>query len=77
MKPAKFIRFKEGDINYSQEIIENNPIQNNRWNAITPVAGKVETNGSYKIDVDPNEIPRWIIVAMGSSATADAGTPTD
>lgn len=44
VKPTKFVRFKEGDVNYGQEIIENNPIQNNRWNAINAVPGKVETN---------------------------------
>ena len=41
VKPTKFIRFKDGDILASQEIIANNPIQNNRWNALNAVAGKV------------------------------------
>lgn len=63
-KPNKFVRFKEGDILYGQEIIENNPIQNNRWNAINAVQGKVDTNGSYKLDVDPSEVVRWLMVAM-------------
>lgn len=62
VKPTNFVRFKEGDVNYGLEIIKNNPIQNNRWNAINAVQGKVETNGSYKIDIDPTEVVHFLQV---------------
>lgn len=37
VKPTNFVRFKDGDILANQEVIENNPIQNNRWGAINAV----------------------------------------
>lgn len=66
---TKFLAFKEWDINYNLEIIENNPIQNNRRNAINAVAWKVETDWSYKIDVDPKNVVRFLIAAMWKVVT--------
>jgi hypothetical protein len=40
VKPTTFVRFKDGDISFNQEILANNPIQNNRWNALNSVQGK-------------------------------------
>lgn len=40
VKPTHFLRFKDGDVMFKQEIIANNPIQNNRWNALNMVKGK-------------------------------------
>jgi hypothetical protein len=37
VKPTNFVRFKDGDIQSKQELIANNPIQNNRWNALNAV----------------------------------------
>jgi hypothetical protein len=37
VKPTKFLRFKDGDLKFAQETIENNPIQNNRHNALNAV----------------------------------------
>lgn len=64
VKPTKFLRYKEGDVMYSQEVIANSPIQNNRWAAINSVKGKVEANGSYKIDIDPSEFVFWLAAAL-------------
>lgn len=70
VKPNNFIRFKEGDVKYNQEIIENNPIQNNRWNAITAVPGKVTTDGSYKLDLDAKEFGYFLMATLGSYAVS-------
>jgi len=77
IKPTKFVRFKEGDVKYGLEVIKNNPIQNNRRNAINAVPGKVDTSGSYKIDVDPTEIVHFLSPMLGSLATADISSLTD
>lgn len=76
-KPTKYLRFKEGDVSYALEIIKNNPIQNTRWNAINAVPWKVETNGSYKVDVDPNDIAFWLITALGNLSSSDISSLTD
>lgn len=57
--------------------MENNSIQNNRWSAITAVLGKVNTNGSYKFDVNPSDIPRFLQAALGQMSSADIGTPAN
>jgi len=56
VKPTNFVRFREGDIGFNQEVIEANPIMNNRWNPLTAVPGKITTDGEFKIDVDAKEI---------------------
>lgn len=66
VKPTNFVRFKEGTIEYNQELIENNPIQNTRWNAITPVAGKISTDGSFTIDGDVQDIGYFLMAALGT-----------
>ena len=43
-KPTKPVRFKDGDMKFKQEIIANNPIQNNRWNALNAVKSKITTD---------------------------------
>jgi len=56
VKPTGFIRYREGDIGFNQEIIEANPIANNRWNPLTAVPGKIETDADFKMDVDAKEV---------------------
>lgn len=74
VKPTHFLKFKEGDILVKKEIIENNPIQNNRWNAISAVPGKITTEGTYKIDVDTTEAVHFLYGALGSISTMDIGS---
>jgi len=62
VKPTNFIRYKEGDIGFNQEVIEANPITSNRWNALTPVKGKITTDSDFKMDVDAKEI--WYLFLM-------------
>lgn len=74
VKPTHFLRFKEGDILVKKEIIENNPIQNNRWNAVSAVPGKITTEGTYKLDVDTTEAVHFLYGALGSISTTDIGS---
>lgn len=74
VKPTNFIRFTEGNIEHSQELIENNPIQNTRWNSITPVQGKIETNGSFKLDADTREMGHFLLAGLGDVATTNSGS---
>ena len=74
MKPTNFIRFKEGSIEYAQEIIENNPIKNVRWNAITAVPGKVATDGSYNLDGDARDIGYFLLAGLGTYAPTTLGS---
>ncbi len=74
VKPTNFIRFKEGSIEYAQEIIENNPIQNVRWNAITAVPGKVATDGSYNLDGDARDIGYFLLAGLGTYAPTTLGS---
>jgi len=41
------------------------------------VRGKEATEGSYKVDVDPNELLFWLAPAMGQTASADISSLTD
>lgn len=77
VKPTNFIRFKDGDVLLKQEIIANNPIQNNRWNALNAVQGKVTAEGTYNFDLDFNESVHFFSVALGSISSADVGSVTD
>lgn len=77
VKPTNFLRFKEGDVSYNQEVIKNNPIQNNRWGSIHAVKGKVNTSGTYRMDLDVNESVFWLYGALGAMATADISSATD
>lgn len=74
VKPANFIRFKEGQIDYNQDLIENNPIQNTRWGAISPVKGKISTDGSYTIDGDVRDIGYFLMAGMGTYAPSTLTT---
>lgn len=64
VKPTNFLRYREGDIGFAQEIIEANPIQNNRWNPLTAVPGKITTDGEFKLDVDAKEVWFWLMAAL-------------
>jgi len=77
IKPTNFIRFKDGDMGSNLKIIANNPIQNNRWNAINAVDGKIDTKGSYSFDLDPNEINYWLKIALGTVTNADISSGSD
>ena len=77
VKPTHFIRFKDGDIMYKDPITGNNPIQKNRWNAITPVSGEATSEGSYNIDLDVNECVHFLSAALGSMSSADISSETD
>lgn len=74
VKPTNFVRFKEGQISYNQELIENNPIQNTRWNAISPVAGKVSTDGSFSLDGDVRDIGYFLMAGLGTYAPSTLTT---
>lgn len=72
VKPTNFLRYKGGGINFDQEIIANNPIQNVRHNAINAVKGKVTTDGEYTVDFDLREIGYWLYGVMGGVAVVNA-----
>lgn len=74
VKPTKPLRFKDGDVMAKQEIIANNPIQNNRWLALNAVKSKVTADGSYNFDFDYNEAVHIISAAMGKMTTTDIGS---
>lgn len=74
VKPTNFIRFNEWNIEYNQDLIENNPIQNVRWNAITPVKGKVSSSGSFSIDGDVRDIGYFLMAALGTYAVSTLTT---
>lgn len=76
VKPTNFLRFKEGDVMYRQEVIKNNPIQNNRWGSIHPVKGKVNTDGSYRTDLDVNESVFFLYGALGGISTSVISSDT-
>ena len=65
VKPTHALRFKDGDILAKQEVIENNPIQNNARSALNAVEGKKETEGTYNFDLDANECVHWLALALG------------
>ena len=75
--PNKFIRFKDGDISYNQEIIANNPIQNNRWNAINAVPWKINTEWSYNVDLEANECVHFLSAALWEQASVDISSGAD
>ena len=77
VKPTNFIHFKSGDVKYNPEVIANNPIQNNTWNAITAVQGKASASGSYEFDLDANEAVHILQAALGNRVTADISSATD
>lgn len=60
-----------------QEVIANDPIQNNRWSALNVVPGKITAEGSYKFDLDFNECVHWIGAGLGSVSSADVSSLTD
>lgn len=74
VKPTHFLRFKDGDVMWKQEIIANNPNQNNRWNALNAVKGKATTEGTYNVDLDGNECVHWIAAGLGTLATTQVGS---
>lgn len=71
VKPTHFLRFKEWDIMVKKDIIQDNPIQNNRWNSIVAVPWKTTTDWSYKMDLDPNECWHFFQYALWALATTD------
>lgn len=76
VKPTHFLRFKDGDVMFKQEIIANNPIQNNRWNALNAVKGKATAEGTYNVDLDANECVHFLAPALGSISTTQVGSDT-
>lgn len=76
VKPTHFLRFKDGDVMFKQEIIANNPIQNNRWNALNAVKGKATAEGTYNVDLDANECVHFLAPALGGLATTDVSSNT-
>lgn len=76
VKPSHFIRFKDGDVMFKQEIIANNPIQNNRWNALNAVKWKATAGGTYNVDLDANECVHFLAPALGTIATTTVSSDT-
>jgi len=70
VKPTNFIPFKDGQIQYNQEIIENNPIKGIRWNAQQSVAWKVNTDGTFNLDLDASSIGYLLLIALGGYTKA-------
>jgi len=76
VKPSHFLRFKDGDVMFKQDIIANNPIQNNRWNALNAVKGKATAEWTYNVDLDANECVHFLAPALGGLATTDVSSNT-
>lgn len=76
VKPTHFLRFKDGDVMFKQEIIANNPIQNNRWNALNSVKGKATAEGTYNVDLDANECVHFLAPALGGISTTTVSSDT-
>ncbi len=74
VKPTNFVRFKEGSVEFGQELIENNPIQNVRWNAISPVKGKVSTDGTFSLDGDVRDVGYFLMAALGTYSANSLGS---
>lgn len=77
VKPTNFARYKEGGIMAKQEIIANNPVQNNRALALNAVKGKLEVEGSIKADLDLNDAVHFIYAGFGTMASTDISSLTD
>lgn len=73
VKPVNPLRFLDGQFDYTPKIIENKPIQNNRWGIINTSKGEVANDGDHNYDYDYNESV-WILAnALGSRVTTDIG----
>lgn len=77
VKPDNFIRYKDGDIAFAQEVIVNNPIQNNRWNALAKQKWKVTNEWSFNFDLDFNESVHFLSAAFWTIWTTDISSGTD
>lgn len=75
--PTHFLRYKEGDLMLKQDVIINDPVQNNRWLALHPKSGKISAEGSFKTDLDVNESVHFIAAALGGLSSADISSATD
>lgn len=77
VKPTNFARFKEGGVMAKQEIIANNPVQNNRALALNAVKGKLDVEGSIKGDLDLNDAVHFIYAGLGTMSSVDISSLTD
>lgn len=77
VKPTNFIRFKDGDLENTQDNIINNPIQNNRWGAKNIVKGKITAGGTFNMDLDANEAVHFLGAGMGGLASSDVSSEED
>lgn len=77
VKPTHPLRFQDGDMLLIRETIKNSPIQNNRAKNISASKGKINSEGSYNVVVDPNEIVYWLHGALGGLSSADISSETD
>jgi len=70
-KPTHFLKFKDWDIEVNKTIIENNPIMNNRANAICPVEWQITTEWTYNFDLDAIESLYLLYWALWNIVTTD------
>jgi hypothetical protein len=77
VKPTNAVRYKEGGIMAKQEIIANNPVQNNRALALNAVKGKLEVDGTLKTDLDLNDGVHFLYSALGTMVSTDISSLTD
>ena len=77
VKPTNFLRYKEWDMNPGLEILENDPIQNQRRKSINAVKWKESCEGSFKCDLDPNDAVFFLKAALGTNTPADISSLTD
>lgn len=75
--PTHPVRYKSGDIQQQRETKRNNPIQNNRANNLQPLAGKINSEGTYQFDLDFNECVFWLYAGLGSVASDDVSSGDD
>lgn len=64
VKPTNFIAFKDGELKFEQEIIENNSKKGTRYGILKGTNWKITTNGEYTVDLDTNESGYFLLMAL-------------
>lgn len=75
--PTHSLRFMEGDLEKKIDNIISNPIQNNRWGALSVVRGKETCEGNFKFQFDAVESGYIMYGALGADSPVDTSSATD
>jgi len=75
--PSHFVRYIDWDFMFNQENIENNPIQNNRWGPLYPIAWKQAVAWAFNFDLEALNAPYIMYPALWTISSADVSSGTD